>query len=207
MSYKNLYFENPHHNVLYLVIEQEPTLRPVSPDDLSLYWLLDPAMLEGREFRIVPIKNKWPIKPCHAMRQLISRKCGPRFRQCQTKPRKCTEAEGQTGIFTSHTVWGDAWRANKYDGMLKDACQLSGYPVAFASHDLQLVVVMVVLSYSSKCCQPNKADTVRIRLEEVQYAIGHSICSDKWTHYMNRTSSVDFQRAIHGISTTLYVCL
>jgi hypothetical protein len=24
---------------------------------------------------------------------------------------------------------------------------------------------------------------------------------------MNRTSSVDFQRAIHGISTALYVCL
>jgi hypothetical protein len=81
-----------------------------------------------------------------AMRQLISRRSEPLFRQCQTEPRQRTDSQGHAGILTSHTVLGDAWRADKYAGMLKDACQLSGYPVAFASDDSQVVAVTAALS-------------------------------------------------------------
>jgi hypothetical protein len=51
--------------------------------------------------------------------------------------------------------------------MLKDACHLSGYPVAFASHDCRVVAVMAALSDPRKCFQISR-QTKRIPLTSDQ---------------------------------------
>jgi ABC-type phosphate/phosphonate transport system substrate-binding protein len=49
---------------------------------------------------------------------------------------------------TDYQALGQAWRANKYDAVLADACQKAGYPSNFASHDLRVLAVTAALNNS-----------------------------------------------------------
>lgn len=111
---------------------------------------------------------------------------------------------GRTTELLQYNVEDQVWTSTRYDQVLSAACGLAGYPVHFASHDIRVACIRAAVTQSCESqstASSSNLNSPAYRLQEIQYAIGHSTASDTWTKYMGGTSSVLFQHLLFGTAS------
>ncbi|WWC92554.1 uncharacterized protein L201_007513 [Kwoniella dendrophila CBS 6074] len=144
-------------------------------DDPSLEWIFDPKCLEGLDTKQIKWKKEWLERPIFR-------------RQLYESPDNMPSNDNSSIGELTHT--NKAYSADSYNALLKKACTVAGYPVAFASHDLRTAAIQAMMAL----------DTTR--LEVLKLAIGHKLSQDTWALYMQGKNLLNFTDAIFGSGST-----